>query len=163
MSIIRKLSGVIHCVSIKNNPALIRWGGKIYHPQLHVFNKTFQPKIIIIQQRLLELQRKMSGVFFYWDTVYMDNSQLMQLHCVERGTFFWNSIYMDNGGPFYVSAQDKSRTQWKQCIKHAVRSLWATATITLTILLLHQYEQFALYNIIELFRITVGLTMGRAV
>ena len=44
--------------------ALIRWGRKIYHPPIARHNKTFLPKIIKIQQRLLELQWKTSGVFF---------------------------------------------------------------------------------------------------
>ena len=38
--------------------------GKYTPFQLHVSYKTFVPKIIKIQQRLLELPRKTSGVFF---------------------------------------------------------------------------------------------------
>jgi len=44
--------------------------GKYTILRLHVFNKTFLPKIIKIQQRLLELQRKMLGVFLLRQCTY---------------------------------------------------------------------------------------------
>ena len=61
-----KWKDIISVFSVLQGSAetLIRWGGKIYHLQIACCLLNILPKIIKIQQCLLDLQRKMSGVFF---------------------------------------------------------------------------------------------------
>ena len=84
--------------------ALIRWGGKIYHPPIARFQQNISAKIIKIQQRLLELQRKMSGGLLLRHSVYtpfLQNTSTGQTHWPILMLYGSNDVASPKDVPFW--------------------------------------------------------------